>query len=286
MQRTVVSLVALALIVAAARAAPQRVPLRQFFRMVLHRADAEDAGRYFAQTSVREYRHPDSKISVVVISSFHVGSIAYFKSLERFTKDAQIILAEGTGGHPAGTDVEESKLPEDGKWIRRNHRATAKLMSHVTEMEWDRHCVDERWVMADMGAGEMVAAMKKLDGPLVDDAFKKSTAHMERVAEIGTREQRTDAQTNQIRLLLDLEAGDRLRLLQDPTPMDQLSELREAVMWSKIKETVATKKYKRIVFIAGARHAQALAPRLREELGFHLYSTAWRDVFEWSVPRN
>ena len=268
---------------ATAFAAPRRMPLRYFARMVFHQDNEKDPGRYIGETSVREYRNRETGVSVVVISTSHVGSKAYFRSLEQFTKNAEIILAEGRGGHPPGSDVSDEKIPEQGLWIRRFMRAQAAILGYITESEGLKHAVDKRWVLADMNVNELAAAMDKLGEPIVSDELKQSVLKLEKVIETGSREERSLARVEAAKRMFGGLSGDTLPRPEAAKALDELSEQRDVVMWNAIKKTIASGKHKRIVFFAGARHTRQVAPKLIIALGFSLYSTTWREFLDFGL---
>ena len=277
-----ISLICL-LCAAATLAAPKRLPLRQFARVVVYRDSQKDPGRWIGQTAVGEYRHPKTKVTVFLLAMHHVGSRAYFDGLTRHTLDADMVLTEGAAGELANDEPNPKNYPEAGRWIGRNLSAGAAIMDHSQQWHWESDIADKRWHHIDMKPGALFEGIQKIGPDLITKGLKSQTLRWEWIAKSGTKKQRAEARTEVTKTIIAALSNDAWSSQQPETAADRWDRKREAVMFKHIKTAVESKKHKRITVIVGAQHARYLAPKLIAELGLRLRSTAWHDFLDHVV---
>jgi len=269
---------------AAALAAPKRLPLRQFARVVFYRDSQKDPGRWIGQTAVGEYRHPKTKVTIFLLAMHHVGNRAYFDGLTRHTLDADIVLTEGAAGELATEKPKPENYPEAGRWLGRNLSAGAAIMDHSQQWHWESDIADKRWHHIDMKPGALFEGIEQAGSDLIPKGLKSQTLRWESIAKSGTKEQRAEARAEVAKTIIAALSNDAWRSRQPETVGDRWHRKREAVMFKHIKTAVESKKHRRITVIVGAQHARYLAPKLIAELGLRHRSTAWHDFLDHEVP--
>jgi hypothetical protein len=244
---------------------------------VFQRNDGDDAGRWVGQTSVRELRHPDSGVAVVLLSLVHIGRVEYYRSLTPHLRDAEVVLAEGTGGQPAGKRMNRDELPAEGLWVRRYQAACARILGLQEQHDWEVSVVDDRWRLADMNSKQLFQAMGRMTE--LSKEAKAATERLEGLLAGSPAPEELARARDEVAGWWTSEFANATAIQGDP-----LSEKRERVMWGVIKERISSHEHKRVALVFGAWHAYNLEPKLVNDLGFRVEATCWHDCMIFERP--
>ena len=250
-------------------------PGSSFVRVVQHQNNLEDQERLIAQTSVRELRQAKSGMSVVLLSVAPDGKREYFRSLTRYLRDVDLVLAEGTRGQPQGKRLKDEELPAERLWDQRYFAATARILGCELQHEWETSVVDSRWVLADMDTKQLLATMKSHETARpkkVAEDRRARIRHLERLAKGGSQQEIAHARDRIARL--------QMVIYSKMGPGSPWMEKRVRVMWQAVKKHLTSGKYKRVALVYSGWNAHKLEPRLVKELGFKLHASSWHDFLD------
>jgi hypothetical protein len=258
----------------ASLAADSARPIADHVRLVHRRIGDADPGRWIVQTSVRTLRHPESGVSVTLLSMQHVAEADYYRGLTVHLLDVDVVLAEGASGQLPGKRVRDDQLPEEGHWLRRQQQVVARLLDLELQAQWGERVVDGRWILADMDTKQMVEAMESHKVEILDADAKARVERLEALMDGSP----SPEELAEARAAIEGAILHSIDENSDPTGTERtVHELREEVMWRVVRERLASRKDRRIAVVYGAWHIPHLESKLVNELGFRLEATCWHD---------
>lgn len=197
-------------------------------------------------------------------------------------RDAEVVLAEGTGGQPPGKRLKDEELPPEGLWVRRYLSVTARILGLEEQWRWEASVVDPRWVLADMETKELAAAMRENAITILPDEAKALVTRLETLVAGSPAPEELARARDEVQRM---EMNTFYRYRGPEGGEARVQQLREDVMWRIVRERLASGKHKRVALVFGAWHAYNLEPKLVSELGFRLEGTSWHDcqIFERSA---
>lgn len=260
------------LVLTPAVAGPPARDLGDYVRLVHFRKNREDPGVWIGQTSVREFRNPETGATVVLLALVHSAGRGYYESLQPHIRDADAVLAEGTGGELGKSTLKDEELPPNLGWFRRYKSVSARLLDLVSQSDWEAGLVDKRWVLADMGRDEVLKFVREgaLSFPVELEAVVKrwEAAAVDSAAPEALARARTEAWA------YELQTFYKSTTMDEPTR--RLHDARENVLRNALRENIPLGKSRRIAVIYGAWHMPPIEATLKE-LGFEVEATCWHD---------
>ena len=268
------SLALLALFAAcAAVPRPTRAPFEEFVQ-VSPEERWDEKERWLVSTSVRELAHPARDQRVTFLSMLHVGGEEYYRGLEPYLADADLVLAEGL--HAPAPPAEGA---DDVAWVARAYDALARVLGLARQAEWERRVADERWQTAD-------ALYEDVQGVL-EGALRLEFGFEVRafVAELEGRLAAGDVDPAlRRRAYRGVVNGVIDSYRSETTPVRRLDAMREESMWRALDEALDDPAHRHVVMICGAYHTWELEGRLVRERKFRLARARWHDAMAWHGP--
>jgi hypothetical protein len=243
--------------------------LSGFARTILLNSDGESV----VQTSVRELSHPESDVSVVLVSMIHIGPSAYFRELTQFVSEADLVIAEGLDPHETIDEVEFSKAE---LLMGRSYQALAQLLNLTLQIEWQASVAGEHWRYVDLEGEVAAAAAGDLEVP---ELIEAQVLRWETALGSESESDKNRARKEAHRALAVF--AESLRHARDSSELDIK---RERAMWDEIVRCLSSHECKRVALVFGAWHTAIFEGRLVRELGFERGGTRWIECLRYEAP--
>ena len=245
----------------------------------------EKVGRL--ETAAVTYENLDTGQTVTLLAVVHIGDKSYFADLQKRLADFDVVLYEGV-------KKGEKDVSDELTWITRMQVALKDYLG----LEYQKDRIDytaKNLLHADMSMDEVDALLEERGVGLLP--YSEALSNMGPIVEMGLKLMKKlggDSDSPQFRVVRQkmkttmatvlgngLSVYDKFKRQDDKLRDEVIIEARNAVVATKLAETLKGKTSKKIAVLYGAAHMPDLEKRLLDDLQLRKSKVEW--VPAWTI---